>query len=399
MNLRIHSERRIKMQGQFKLIVSIFWVATSLLLGAFNTVFCQEDTREMVLAKYEKMSSKILGEEFEYLVDLPSGYDKTVKKYPVIYVMNSHMISTFATALATLDRLSFEAIPQMILVGLCNDKGRARNTFPVRPNREPGGADTFLSFLTDELIPHIDGNYRTEKYRILAGQSNTGLFVLYALLEKPKTFNGYIAASPSLGWCLDFMKDKARCVFSEKSFSKRFLYMNYGERDYKDLVIDPTDEMKKLLDEISPDDFEWKFEIIENDIHVPLASLNNGLLALFPDYMASDSLKKKGLAAVDQHYRNLSQKYGYLIEAPEEVLFNMAYNLKQEKKFQESISSFKVLLERFPFSVRGAFFLGETFRETGDVNSAKEMYRKTLELNPEFNAAKDRLKELEKETP
>ena len=390
------SERRKRMQGQFKLIVSILWVTTSFLLGAFNTGFCQEDKREMVLAKYEKMPSKILGEEFEYLIDLPSGYDKTAKKYPAIYVMNSHMVSTFATALATLNRLSFEAIPQMILIGLCNDKGRSRNYFPIRPDKGPGGADTFLSFLTEELIPHIDGNYRTEKYRILAGQSNTGLFVLYALLEKPEAFNGYLAASPSLGWCLDFMKNKVRRTFSEKSFSKRFLYMNYGERDYQDLVIEPTIEIKKLLDEISPDDFDWKFEIIENDIHVPITSLNNGLLALFPDYMVSDDLKKEGLTAVDQHYKNLSQRYGYLVEAPEEVLFSMSYNLKQEKKLQESINMFKVLLERFPYSARGAYFLAETYREMGDIHSAKEMYRKTLELNPEFNAAKRRLKELEK---
>lgn len=394
----MNKKKTRKMRGSFKLIASILWVMTSLLLCAINAGFCQEKKTEMVLAKYEKMSSKILGEEFVYLVDLPSGYDKTKKKYPVLYVMNSHMISTFATASATLDRLSFEAIPPMILVGLCNDKGRARNYFPVRPNKESGGADTFLSFLTDELIPHIDRNYRTVQYRILAGQSNTGLFVLYALLTKPKAFDGYIAASPSLGWCLDFMINKARDAFSEKSFPRRFLYMNYGGRDYKDLVIEPTIEMKNLLNEISPDDFDWNFEIIENDIHVPITSLNNGLLALFPDYMASDDLKREGLAAVDQHYKNLAQRYGYLIEAPEEVLFNMSYSLKQEKKLRESINLFKVLLERFPSSARGAFFLAEAYREFGDVRSAKKMYKKALELNPEFNAAKRRLKELEKES-
>lgn len=120
----------------------------------------------MILAKYQKLQSKILGEEFTYLVDLPAGYDKSDKKYPVIYVMNSHMISTFGNAVATLSRLSSEIISQMILVGLCNDQDRARNYMPVRPSSETGDADTLLKFLTDEFIPHIDQNYRTENYRI-----------------------------------------------------------------------------------------------------------------------------------------------------------------------------------------------------------------------------------------
>jgi hypothetical protein len=33
----------------------------------------------------------------------------------------------------------------------------------------------------------------------------------------------------------------------------------------------------------------------------------------------------------------------------------------------------------------------------GDLRSAKEMYAKTLELDPEFDAAKRRLKEIEEE--
>ncbi len=152
-----------------------------------------------------------------------------------------------------------------------------------------------------------------------------------------------------------------------------------------------------MLDERAPDDLDWNFEILEYDVHVPITNLNNGLLSLSPDYLASDALKKEGLAAVGRHYNNLTQRYGFQIDAPEEVLFNMSFDLKRDKKFQESIKLFQTLLERFPFSVRGTFFLAETYKEMGDIHSATEVYRKTLELDPEFDAAKRRLKEVEKE--
>ncbi len=273
------------MHISFKLVFVLIILFFSL---SFYPGFSQEQKDEMVLAKYQILQSKILEEDFTYLVDLPAGYEKTDKKYPVIYVMNSHITSTFANAVATLSQLSSEIIPQFILVGLCNDKGRASKYFPMKPNGELGEADTFLTFLTDEFIPYIDQNYRMENYRILMGQSNTGLFTVYSLLAKPTAFNAYIAASPSLGWCLDFIKEKAISFFAEGNWEIRSLYMNYGGKDYKDLCIDPIIEFAELLGEIAPKNFHWKMELLEQDGHVPIASLNNGLLWLFPDFWVSD---------------------------------------------------------------------------------------------------------------
>jgi predicted alpha/beta superfamily hydrolase len=57
--------------------------------------------------------------------------------------------------------------------------------------------------LETELIPHIDGKYRTipdADHRGLFGGSLSGLFTCYMGLKHPGTFCKYIAASPSLWW-------------------------------------------------------------------------------------------------------------------------------------------------------------------------------------------------------
>lgn len=365
-------------------------------VSVFQTqLFSQEKGVDIILGKYERFPSAILGEDVTYFVKLPGNYEKTTDKYPVAYVLNAQMMSTIACAAATIDRLSFELIPEMILVGISNT-GRAGKYFPQRPDGKPGEADNLLHFLTEEFLPFIDKTYRTFDFRVLMGQSNTGLFAVYAYLSAPDAFDACIAASPSLGWCLDFMIEKARSALEKTRPPESFLYMNYGGKDYKDLVIEPVLDFTKMLRDNAPEDFKWTLDSLEKDGHVPITSLNNGLISLFPDYFIDDDLRDLGLPVVDAHYKELSRRYGFSIPTPEEVMFNMCYNKKQKKKYDEAIGMFQILLQRYPSSMRAYFFLGETYREKGDMGKAEKFYLKALEIDPDFEAAKRRLEFLHK---
>ena len=60
------------------------------------------------------------------------------------------------------------------------------------------GSENFLKFLTTELIPKLDHDFRTQPHRIIVGHSFGGLFGLYSLIKAPGVFKGYILASPTL---------------------------------------------------------------------------------------------------------------------------------------------------------------------------------------------------------
>ncbi len=70
---------------------------------------------------------------------------------------------------------------------------------------ESGGSDQFLRFISEELIPFIETNYRVSNDRAILGVSLSGLFTLYALFQEPETFQRYFAASPSISWDEPFM--------------------------------------------------------------------------------------------------------------------------------------------------------------------------------------------------
>lgn len=65
--------------------------------------------------------------------------------------------------------------------------------------RVSGGGEAFRRFLADELVPWVDGTYRTiPGDRTIVGHSYGGLFGTYALLSAPGLFSRYVLVSPSL---------------------------------------------------------------------------------------------------------------------------------------------------------------------------------------------------------
>jgi predicted alpha/beta superfamily hydrolase len=365
-----------------------------LLLLLPNFSFTQEDGDDVVIGKYRKFYSKILGEDFTFLEHLPSNYEKCNKKYPVVYLLSGQYISSFANASLTLDRLGYERIPQMILIGVSNT-GRAHKCTPcVQGN--PEDADLFINFLDQELIPFINKNYRVENYRVLMGQSYTGLAALYTFITKPDLFNAYIPSSPALWYCPDYLKKKMEHFLQNDTLKNRFLYISYGENDYNELL-DVIPMFKNIFQTNASDNLQWNFNLIENDGHVPFFSLNNGLKALFPDFKIPENLKEEGLETIIKYYQNQTIKYGFKIDPPEEILFDVAFQRKQKNQLEESITIFKTIIEIYPNTARSYCLLGECYLDMGNEESANKYIKKSLEVNPNYSRAKRVLEELNKD--
>jgi predicted alpha/beta superfamily hydrolase len=98
-------------------------------------------------------------------------------------------------------------IPALIVVGVDHaGKDRAHEYLPYKdyvgnPDMDEPAGKRFPDFMTKEVMPLVDGHYRT-----LPGQPNTGIggssyggvATLYALLAKPSIFGYGLIESPSL---------------------------------------------------------------------------------------------------------------------------------------------------------------------------------------------------------
>jgi enterochelin esterase-like enzyme len=110
-------------------------------------------------------------------------------------------------------------IAPLIVVGIDNAGDRARGIDylpvpdPFEEHPEPSGADRYLSFVIDELIPWVNARYPT-----LVGPAHTGFggssygaaSAFYAALSRPGVFGRLLLESPSLGVGNAVMLERAK---------------------------------------------------------------------------------------------------------------------------------------------------------------------------------------------
>jgi predicted alpha/beta superfamily hydrolase len=214
-----------------------------------------------------KLHSKILDEDRIICIALPEYYDLyPQKKYPVFYAVDGQWNFTPATQSAGwLSNLKFGMIPQLIVVTVHTLDHRERDLTPTvdKENRMGGGADTFYQFIKEELVPFVDKNYRTAKYKVLCGSSLGGVFVINALVKDPDFFNGYLATSPYLSWDNMQLLGKTKEFLSKKPVLHSRLYItkaNEGEEM-------GVDALAALLKKYATKDFAWIYDKHPEEVH------------------------------------------------------------------------------------------------------------------------------------
>lgn len=155
-----------------------------------------------------ELRSNILKGARSLLVSKPDGYDAGTDRYPVLYLLDGETHFRYASGIVNFLAQN-DRIPPMLVVGITSGDREQRTRDLTPPSTDEmdnrfapgnGGASTFLAFMADELIPYVEKTYRTRPYRLLVGHSFGGLFAIYALATRPKLFNAYIAADPSIYW-------------------------------------------------------------------------------------------------------------------------------------------------------------------------------------------------------
>jgi len=343
------------------------------------------------------IKSAVLGEERIILVRTPVGYEQNKVSYPVLYMTDgdAHMGHTAST----IEWLTQNGrIPELIVVGITNTD-RTRDLTPVKSTAKnpagdlqfptSGGADNFLKFIETELIPEINKEYRVQPYRILAGHSLGGLFAIHAMISRPGLFNSFVAVSPSLQWeNADELKHAEDFLKNQKEM-KATLFMSIGNEP--GAIGDCFDKFKDFLSKTDIKNFDWEAERMADEDHgsVVLRSHYFGLRKVYEDWRAPRDLKSGavlgGLKGADAHYAKLSEKYGYNIPTPENLINQIGYQYLFDGKPDDAIATFKTNVERYPASANVYDSLAEAYERGGRIDLAEPLYDKARTVGQQNN--------------
>lgn len=167
------------------------------------------------------IDSKNTNYQYNISVFVPNG-EQPVEGFPIIYVLDGRNYFDFARQTVNLQSRNAlkTKVDAAIVVGICHQEKdeRARRFydytafaqayhFPERTKgkldniKDMGGAESFRNFLEEELKPQIESRYPVNKNKqTLYGHSLSGYFVLWSYLTKRKSFQSYLAVSPSIWW-------------------------------------------------------------------------------------------------------------------------------------------------------------------------------------------------------
>lgn len=365
-------------------------------LMTLNSVFAQEklesdlDEPAVTLGKVSSLESKVLNKTIPLSIHLPANYDNSEKTYPVLYMLGSDYRARFAMLASTLDYMGEGQIPEMILIGIDLPEGNGI-LLPTRENKDTTIPDNYIKFFETELMLHVDNTYRTAPFKVLYGASNSGFFCIYTLINNPLLFNGYFASSPSLSHIPAVIQQKIKSGPLKTLAVDRSLHIIYSddEGELPNLI----SEFTRVVEEHRPESFTYKVDELVNQGHVPAMDFTQFLLALYPDFNPYEKLDS--LDKVIQHFEMLSKRYGYEIKPPISVLMDLGFDMIISKNLDIAEEIYQYSLEVYPDGKLLYVGMGVVRRNQGQLESAKLMFEKALEIDPDFSLAKRWLKRLE----
>jgi uncharacterized protein len=404
-------------------------ITFSLLLLAFavSAGHSQTSSNKVVIGTVDSIYSSALKENRRVWVHVPNTNANSLYShkiaYPVVYLLDGP--AHFAYVTGMIQQLSGNNIcPDVILVGIPNTNRTRELTLTPSSSAQildssavktSDGGGNFLSFIENELIPHIDSLYMTTPYRMLIGHSLGGLFVINTLINHPGLFNSYVAIDPSLTWDDRKLLKQAETVLQQKNFEGKALFLAVANTMRPGIDTDEVREdtsaatlhIRSILQfsdllKANPDNnLRWSSKFYNEEGHgtVPLLAQYDAMHFLFSDYrmpvfanLLHNSFDAMG--AILQHSEKVSKQLGYTVPPPEPFVNQLGYAFLQNKALDKARAFFEMNLVNYPESFNVYDSMGDYYSALGDKQKAIELFSKALSLReyPETRQKMEKLK-------
>jgi len=376
----------------------------------------------------DSLYSQTLKESRNIYIQLPASYTpEKNEKYPVVFVLDGEIF--LPTVNDLLNYYSGGFMPEMVLVGISNDKNRIRDLttstittkYGMPFNDENGKADDFSKFIEKELIPFIENKYPVTNFRTLIGHSYGGLFTIYTLINHPHLFANYLAIDPSLDWDNQKLLKEAQEILTTQKYKNKSLFMSLSGQLHMqnskvtiDNVMQDTTEFtlfarsniafSNLVKKNSKNGltFDWKF--YPRDIHgtVPFPSIMDGLISLFEWFQMEntdkinsfDTPKEELLSIIKYREKKLKTHLGYSEPPyPEELLTMSGYMNMDMQQLEKTKMYFDLAIEYYPQSANAYDSMADYYEAQNNYANAIKYVTKAFELSGD-DYHKKRMEEL-----
>jgi uncharacterized protein len=256
------------------------------------------------------LTSEYTGTTYDIYVSYPPGYQDSLKKYPVLIVLDAEVNFGAVTYIAN-RLIKDKLIPEVLIIGIAYQGETSEDTYyslrcrdftPTTDKRfegahktysdGSGGADNFIRFLSLELLPYLTTHYRIlNDNKTIYGHSFGGLLGVNILRKQAELFNNYLLLSPSLWW--DHKTTLKKMMLTPTIDSKQVnVYLGTGSME--GTMVDDQLEMARILQGANTINLLLKSEILSEETHRSVfgRGFTNGLRYLYEHNETRAQLRK-----------------------------------------------------------------------------------------------------------
>ena len=337
----------------------------------------------------EKFKSVELASEVNYerilKIYVPESFKTdSTKVYPLAVILDAEHLFDVYVANAKLFALKDKA-PEQIVVGIYQNQNGERKSdaqVNIETNLLTESSSKFYKFIKKELVPYIEDKYRISQFKTIVGNTITGNFINYFLVEDNPLFDSYININPSF-------PPGISGLFQGKIpdlRSRVWYYMNSGiyNGEKKNEAIK---KVHYILENVENENFTYKFDKLDNSTKVSsigqaMATAHAHIFEMYSsiskeefDTNIAELSPAEAIEYLEKKYVEIQYLFGANIKIRQRDIFAIEA-LVLDKENGDYLEEFGKMINRlYPESPIGDYYIGQYYETGNDFKQALKYYK------------------------
>jgi predicted alpha/beta superfamily hydrolase len=335
----------------------------------------------------KNLESIFLNSNRNISIYIPEGYEKdNLKNYPLTIVLDEEYLFDAYVGNAVLFAKKDKA-PKQIVVAISMEETKGADiSFDINSGQLTSSAQSFYTFIRDEVLFYMESNYRTSPFITLVGQGYSANLITHFLKEDTAFINSFICINPSFS---DFIGTELQS-YDLLKFGKEdntfYFYTNNSTSFSADKQIQ-IDQIQKGLSTLEVTNFHIINDVINTSSSVSAMSeaIPRALTKVFEVYsgITKEEFDKniKDLAPLDaiSYLENKYLEIEFLFGSSLGIRKNDIYaieNIIIEKENGDRLRDFgKMILKLYPTSPLGDYYIGKYYETGKMIKKALKQYK------------------------
>lgn len=331
------------------------------------------------------IESSELSEIRELRVFLPASYEQdSTRYYPLTVVFDGDYLFDVVAGNSVLFSQKDKA-PDQIVVGISQGNNKRYEDCSYNQNNSypEGKSEAFYRFVRSELITFMEQNYRISPFKTIVGNTITGNFANYFILEDNPGFDAFISINPYVAPDMAALLSRNVDQIKNRSY---YYYMSSGSSNSEKKHA----AIKTVENELSKKKnakFNFKYEEFKGSTSTAsIGQSVSGALAFIFEIYSSISKKEfeenikdlsppDAIAYLENKYVEIEYLFGSNLKIRERDIYAIE-PIVIDKENGEYLRDFgEMIYKLFPESPLGDYYVGLDFEFRGRYKQALQAYK------------------------